>query len=142
MTGYEKNTPFNDFYYVAVNGKSAQNLSYSMPYDNYEANMCFDNGNYYNNKNLVEKVARAEHLNRMIKQWRAFHDENKTKGIYTISYNYNKSALTIENYSDQKPIMNFGLIFFSTFSTAIECIQNFKDELEWYFTEYNKPSFE
>ena len=104
-------------------------------------NLYYINGNYYNDKTIVENNARADRLLRQLRQWQALNDksilvedwEDNGKSMWCIMYNYGAEKLYAEYYY----IMRLpNTIYFATKEKAEEAIEVFKDELLWYFTEY------
>lgn len=109
-------------------------------------NLYYINGNYYNDKSIVENNARADRLLRRLRQWQALNDEPVNKRdlmqlIFTIGYDYKKddagNDAGLYAYSYHRPV-SFGEIHFSTRDKVKEAINVFKDELTWYFTEYQQ----
>lgn len=102
-------------------------------------NLYYINGNYYNDKTIVENNARADRLLRQLRQWQAQNDEviskedwnNESKKKWFIIYS------SEEMYAEYYYIMRLpNTIYFATKEKAEEAIEVFKDELLWYFTEY------
>ena len=109
-------------------------------------NLYYINGNYYNDKTIAENNARADRLLRKLRQWQALNDEPVNKRdlmqlIFTIGYDYKKddagNDAGLYAYSYHRPV-SFGEIHFSTRDKVKEAINVFKDELTWYFTEYQQ----
>lgn len=106
----------------------------------------YDVGNYYSDKVIAENNARADRLLRQLRQWQALNDEPVNKRdliqlIFTIGYDYKKddagNDAGLYAYSYHRPV-SFGEIHFSTRDKVKEAINVFKDELTWYFTEYQR----
>lgn len=104
-------------------------------------NLYYINGNYYNDKSIVENNARADRLLRQLRQWQAQNDEpisvedwnNESKKKWFIIYSYSSEEMYAEYYY----IMRLpNTIYFATKEKAEEAIEVFRDELLWYFTEY------
>lgn len=104
-------------------------------------NLYYNNGNYYNDKTVVENNARADRLLRQLRRWQAQNDEvisvedwnNESKKKWFIIYSYSSEEMYAEYYY----IMRLpNTIYFATKEKAEEAIEVFKDELIWYFTEY------
>lgn len=94
-------------------------------------------GNYFSDEQLANDQARAISLWLRIKRWAAEHcepvDWNKPQSLkYYIFYNYSETELRIGSYSTIE--YAFG-VYFDTQKHAKQCIEEFKDELMWYFTE-------
>lgn len=101
----------------------------------------YNNGNYYNDKTIAENNARADRLLRRLRQWQAQNDRAVTKKDwgnslarkFRIKYNHfdDKLMMVGEEY-----FQDVNVIYFSSMEKADEAIEQFKDELLWYFTEY------
>jgi len=103
----------------------------------------YDSGNYYSDKTIAENNARADRLLRQLKQWQAQNDKAisisdwKNEGIikYFIAYNYRSSLFEIGRCSRRREP---NIIYFTTKDKVSKAVKNFRDELEWYFTEYQQ----
>ena len=99
----------------------------------------FDNGNYYSDEAVAENNARADTLMRKLRRFAVEHREkeldwnNQRQTKYSICYYDETESLEIMK---DRNIRNFGGIYFDTKETAQAAIEEFKDELIWYFTEY------
>ena len=102
-------------------------------------NLYYINGNYYNDKSIVENNARADRLLRRLRQWQAQNDKaiskedwnNESKKKWFIIYSSG------EMYAEYYYIMRLpNTIYFATKEKAEEAIEVFIDGLLWYFTEY------
>lgn len=128
--GYFVDDTINDGHEVLGGGALVNNLYYI-------------NGNYYNDKSIVENNARADRLLRQLKQWQAQNDKAisisdwKNEGIikYFIAYNYRSSLFEIGRCSRRREP---NIIYFTTKDKVSKAVKNFRDELEWYFTEYQQ----
>lgn len=104
-------------------------------------NLYYINGNYYNDKTIVENNARADRLLRQLRQWQALNDksisvedwEDNDKDKWCIMYGYGAEELYV-NWFHSARLHN--IIYFTTREKAEEAIEQFADELIWYFTEY------
>lgn len=104
-------------------------------------NLYYINGNYYNDKTIVENNARADRLLRQLRQWQALNDksisvedwEDNDKDKWCIMYGYGAEELYV-NWFHSARLHN--VIYFTTREKAEEAIEQFADELIWYFTEY------
>lgn len=100
-------------------------------------------GNYYNDKVIAENNARADKLQRCLRQWQAAHDraisakdwKNDKINKYCIAYNYSFNEFKIEIH---QKVRQPNTIYFSTFQKTEEAINTFKNELLWYFKEYQQ----
>lgn len=106
-------------------------------------NLYYINGNYYNDKSIVENNARADRLLRRLRQWQAANDKvisisdwkNDEINKYFITYNYRSSLFEIGRSSQRREP---NIIYFTTKGKVTEAIKNFRNELEWYFSEYQQ----
>ena len=106
-------------------------------------NLYYNNGNYYNDKTIVENNARADRLLRQLRQWQALNDKSisekdwndESKKKWFVAYSYGAEKL----YADYYYIMRLpNTIHFATKEKAEEAIEVFRDELIWYFVEYQQ----
>lgn len=104
-------------------------------------NLYYINGNYYNDKSIVENNAHADRLLRQLRRWQAQNDKvisvsdwkNNQIDKYCIAYSYGDEKLYANNfYYTRLP----NVIYFTTQEKAEDAIEQFADELLWYFTEY------
>lgn len=133
-TGYERVEVEETYYLVEVDDEIT-NMKHNGQLDR----DCYDVGNYYSNKTIAENNARADRLQRCLRQWQAQNDEpisvedwnNESKKKWFIIYS------SEEMYAEYYYIMRLpNTIYFATKEKAEEAIEVFKDELLWYFTEY------
>ena len=103
----------------------------------------YNNGNYYNDKTIAENNARADRLLRQLRQWQALNDKSisekdwndESKKKWFVAYSYGAEKL----YADYYYIMRLpNTIHFATKEKAEEAIEVFRDELIWYFVEYQQ----
>ena len=102
--------------------------------DDYEA------ANYYSSRNVAKNNIRADTLMRKLRQWQALNDEpvdwsDENSSKWGIEYDYINKEFDIDYYGEIRLI---GQIYFSSVEKAREAIEVFKDELTWYFTEYQQ----
>lgn len=105
-------------------------------------NLYYINGNYYNDKSIVENNARADRLLRRLRQWQASHD----KAITLTDWKANTNKYKIKyNYVDNCPFVCIernlrdpNIVYFSSNKKAEDAIEQFTDELIWYFVEYQQ----
>ena len=99
----------------------------------------YDVVNYYSSETVAENNARADKLMRQIRRFAVEHREhgvnlnNADAEKYYIYYDYvsNKFGVAFTFYARV-----FGVIYFDSEETAQAAIDEFRDELIWYFTEY------
>ena len=139
-TGYERREECNNKKYYFVN-----TIDLVIEDENtvlFDQNR-YDVGNYYSDKTIAENNARADRLLRQLKQWQAQNDKAisisdwKNEGIikYFIAYNYRSSLFEIGRCSRRREP---NIIYFTTKDKVSKAVKNFRDELEWYFTEYQQ----
>ena len=139
-TGYERREECNNKKYYFVN-----TIDLVIEDENtvlFDQNR-YDVGNYYSDKTIAENNARADRLLRQLKQWQAQNDKAisisdwKNEGIikYFIAYNNRSSLFEIGRCSRRREP---NIIYFTTKDKVSKAVKNFRDELEWYFTEYQQ----
>lgn len=134
-TGYEHVTEDNVFYSVSDRGDiEIGDDSFGFIAEDY-----YDVANYYSSETVAENNARADKL---MRQLRRFSVEHRGCGVnfndtytkkYCIDYDYDDGELRISFVFRSK---KFGAIYFDLEETANAAIDEFHDELIWYFTEY------
>lgn len=99
----------------------------------------YDIANYYSDKTVAQNNGRADTLMRKLRRFAVKHREKELDWTiphthkHSIYYDHQDKALyTYDNQVHQK----LGSIYFDTQETAKSAIEEFKDELIWYFTEY------
>ena len=134
-TGYERVPEGDYFYYESCRGNAESSIDeYCYIDDEYYASAY-----YYSSDVVAENNARADKL---MRQLRRFAVEHRERGVnfndantekYYIYYDYisNKLEATFTFFARV-----FGVIFFDSKETAQAAIDEFHDELIWYFTEY------
>ena len=96
----------------------------------------FDNANYFTNKKLAESIYRMQALQRQMFRWQAENDVlidlHSDRQKWIISDNYEFGIKEVDYYKT-----GFGFMpVFSSKEKAKECLEEFKDELTWLFTEF------
>ena len=134
-TGYERVAENNDFYYESGGGDVESGFDdYS-----YIDGKFYKSANYYSSNVVAENNARADKL---MRQLRRFSVEHRERGVnlndintkqYYIYYDYGNNILAAAFTLCAK---TFGTIRFDSEETANAAIDEFRDELIWYFTEY------
>ena len=133
-TGYERDALHNIYYLANMIGE-IDSLYDDSPHDD----LIYQAGNYYSDKRIAENNARADTLLRKLRRFAVEHrkkklDWNNGNQIkYSICFNHitNRLEHSIVNYR-----RSFGTIYFDSEETTFAAIEEFKDELIWYFTEY------
>ena len=134
-TGYERVPQSDIYFYVTPNGCVDTTTEDCYDIDN----ECYESANYYSDKTVAENNARADKLMRQI---RRFSVEHRERGVdfndmntkqYCIYYDYGNNTLGTAFTLCARV---FGVIYFDSEETAQAAINEFHDELIWYFTEY------
>ena len=134
-TGYERVAESDIYFYVSYNDEVNATVE-----DCYDINNeCYESANYYSDKTVAENNARADKL---MRQLRRFSVEHRECGVnfndmntkqYCIYYDYGNKTLGTAFTLCAK---TFGVICFDSDETTLAAINEFRDELIWYFTEY------
>lgn len=103
----------------------------------------FEVASYFNDENLAENIARAEQLKYKLRRYAAsnggipspkYWQSLESKKNY-ISYDCVNNKLSIY---DRQILKEFGQIYFKNKEACEKAIEIFKDELIWYFTEFQE----
>lgn len=134
-TGYER-MPKSDIYYYA-NPKGDVDTTIEDCYD--VDNECYESANYYSDKTVAKNNARADKL---MRQLRRFSVEHRANELNWYNINNRKYYITYD-FEDNKISANYktflkglGVTYFDSMETAQAAIDEFHDELIWYFAEY------
>ena len=132
-TGWERVEPGQYYCYVSGGGLVAAEEDERDESDD----LYYDNVNYFADRDLANDQARAISLWLRIKRWAAEHCEpvdwnNLKSEKWYIFYSHPKTELLVGLYSTTE--YAFG-VRFDTKEHARECIEEFRDDLTWYFTE-------
>ena len=126
QTGWERAN--QEYFFILDNNKEQSYEGHSRCNDDY------NNANYFNNKELIKNIIRAQTLQR--KLWRRSAELCK-KGNWSswccIYYDYEEHKFS--TYSGDY-IRDFGQVYFDTEEHAKQVLEEFRDELTWYFTEF------
>ena len=134
-TGYERVPESDVYFYTYPSGCVETTCETCYDIDD----ECYESANYYSDKTVAENNTRADKL---MRQLRRFSVEHRERGIsfddiniekYYICYDYASDELEVSSVVFSK---NFGAIYFDSKETARAAIDEFHDELIWYFTEY------
>ena len=134
-TGYERVSE-SDIYFYA-NSRGCVETACEDYYD--VDNEYYESANYYSDKTVAENNARADKLMRQLRRFAVQHREpginfnNATTEKYYIICDYENDELRA-TYTFYAGV--FGVIYFDSEETAKAAIDEFHDELIWYFTEY------
>ena len=100
-------------------------------------------GNHFNDEKLCENIARAERLRYQLRRYAALNggipspsdwEDTKSKKYY-ILYDYEDNELDV---CDRQSLKDFGQIYFKNEEACKKAMVIFKDELIWYFTEFQE----
>ena len=132
-TGYER-VDLGEEYFTEEDGKV-----YNFEEDfRGNSDQSYEAANYYSDETIAENNARADMLLRKLRRFAVEHREEELDwgtydSKYCIYYWYTENKIkvtTVETCRD------FAQIYFDSKETANAAIEEFKDELIWYFTEY------
>ncbi len=134
-TGYERVAKPSVYFYVSYNDKVDTTIEDCYDVDD----ECYESANYYSDKTVAKNNARADKLMRQLRRFSVEHREcevnfnstNTEKHYIYYNYDYNELRTTYMFYAK-----HFGAIYFDSEETAQAAIDEFHDELMWYFTEY------
>ena len=105
----------------------------------------FEAANYFNNENLAENIARAESLRYQLRRYAALNggipsqaDWEKYFDKYYIYYDYGDNKIVVWDVSISR---DFGQIYFKNKEACKKAIEIFKEELIWYFTEFEEQLY-
>lgn len=134
-TGYERVSEDGAFYYTTSKGY----IEYGRDTYDYIDDEYYDSANYYSSNVVAVNNARADKLMRQLRRFSVEHRKYKTN-FNSINANrfyiiYQCEINEIKPYHTSYAIY-FGAIYFDSEETAQAAINEFHDELIWYFTEY------
>jgi hypothetical protein len=134
-TGYERVGDSGEYYWDSNDG-----LTYSSYDENLSIeNLRYDTANYYSSEEVAKNNARADQLMRKLRRFAVENRKDKTdwnneeRSKYYISYNCSEKKIKV---NADFILRAFGDIYFDSEEVAKKAIEEFKDELIWYFTEY------
>ena len=134
-TGYERVLPDNEFYYTTSRGCIESGIdAYDYIDDEY-----YESANYYSSPIVADNNIRADNLMRQLRRFSVEHRKYKTN-FNSINANrfyiiYQCEINEIKPYHTSYAIY-FGAIYFDSEEATQAAIDEFHDELIWYFTEY------
>ena len=134
-TGYERVAESDIYFYANTKGdvETACEDCYDIDDEYYES------ANYYSDKTVAENNARADKLIRQLRRFAVQHREpginfnnaNTAKFYIICDYENDELRATYTSYAKV-----FGAIYFDSREVVNAAIDEFHDELIWYFTEY------
>ena len=134
-TGYERVPESDVYFYANSRGYVETTCEDCCDIDN----EYYKSANYYSDKTVAENNARADKLMRQLRRFAVEHRENGVNlndintEKYYICYDYEGNELEA-TFTFVARV--FGVIYFDSEETAKAAIDEFHDELIWYFTEY------
>ena len=134
-TGYERVAESDIYFYTYPSGCVETTCEACYDIDD----ECYESANYYSDKTVAENNTRADKLMRQLRRFAVEHRENGVNfndtnaEKYYMNYNYENDELGVGFVFLSR---NFGAIYFDSKETANAAIDEFHDELIWYFTEY------
>ena len=134
-TGYER-AEFGKNYW-RVNDDGFPSISITEGKGHHDT-VLYDTANYYSDKIVAENNARADRLMRQLRRFAVERREEKIDWKETSQHKFyiyytNKYGISI---GDVVALYDFGAIYFDTKEAAHLAIDAFRDELLWYFKEY------
>jgi hypothetical protein len=134
QTGWERGK-FRESYYAQDSRTTQHDIEVGNQYD-YKR---YSIANYFSNKELAENIFRMQKLQRQMFRWQAENDLvtdkcNANTKKYYIYYDFDIKELIVDYYCHITECA-FSPNF-SSCEKARECIEVFKDELIWLFTEF------
>lgn len=133
-TGYERVNKGEGYYKMESTGLPS---NIREDYDNIDK-MIYNTANYYSSSLVAENNARADELMRKLRRFSVEHNDEldwEDGCQYKFYIEYDHSFQKIEINKNQF-MRKFGQIYFSSEEIAKQAIEEYRDELLWYFTEY------
>lgn len=134
-TGYERVPEGDGYFYASARG----GIEVASDDYCYIDNEYYESANYYSSETVAKNNARADKL---MRQLRRFTVEHRGRGVNLNDINTKKNYICYD-YEDNELRISlmfstrvFGAIYFDSEETAQAAIDEFHDELIWYFTEY------
>ena len=134
-TGYERVSKSGDYFHESGKGDVESEIEDCYNIDN----EYYESANYYSDKAVAENNARADKLMRQLRRFAAEHRANELNWYninnrkYYITYDFEDNKISA-NYKTF--LKGLGVMYFDSMETAQAAINEFHDELIWYFTEY------
>ena len=134
-TGYERVSKSDIYFYTYPSGCVETTCEACYDIDD----ECYESANYYSDKTVAENNTRADKL---MRQLRRFAVEHREDGVNLSDINTAKFYIYYDyiNYKlESASAFNaeiFGTIHFDSKEAIQAAIDEFRDELIWYFTEY------
>lgn len=146
-TGYERAKYYNAYYSSDNSGFINNNIIVNEDVDvkDWVANSRYESADYYNDETLAKNITRADALMRKLRRFAVENGGSFSKEewewkddyieMYKITYNYlNKTFNVMHSYAGNKHAFS---VYFRSEEIAKKAIDTFKEDLLWYFTEYD-----
>ena len=134
--GWEKPEVDSTYYYEDAAGK-IKSASVSESESSIQQVLAlYSIGNCYSSESLARDIARSNMLIRKLHRFAIEHRINpisEKKGGYTIMYNYVNKCIEV---GLSGTYLSLGEVLFESEDNAREAIEENRDELIWYFTEF------
>lgn len=127
-TGYERVELDNTYYYDDCNGSVCNEIEEQHNCDN----ISYDGANYYSDKTVAENNARADTLMRQLRRFAVEHRENNNPTDRYSIYYLKDQGLQLR----RDRVSYLCGPWFDSQDTGVKAIEEFNDELIWYFTKY------
>lgn len=139
-TGYERVKKDETYYVIDTEYNSMSKIT---EFNDQEDEQCYNAGNYFNDKIIVLNNVTAYQLLRCLRQWQAQNDKpismsdwkNDNISKYYVDYDCFHELFFVTYAVRRRSLNN---IYFTSDEKAKEAIEVFRDELLWYFTEYQQ----
>lgn len=133
-TGYEKVEEDEQYWYVdSVVNVSPDSVGWNLNWENSR----YKNANYFSNEEVANNMARAQKL------WNQIHrravelcepiQTTQTIQYYVISYDVTLNKVVVGGWTTFR---GFGAVYFDTEAHCKQVIDEFCEELMWYFTKF------
>lgn len=134
-TGYERN-PNDHYYYSMTKGDVDKDNDFNIDVDSAR----YEVGNYYTCQEVADNNVRADNLMRQLRRFAAEHGgcgrPKASNSTYTNSHDW--TICCINGWIKARRVFPpVGAALFKDEDTANAAIEAFRDELTWYFTEYD-----
>ena len=135
-TGYERVGKGESYYTINI-------FKEVVSFTDDEFSEIYTETSYFNDEKLTKNIARAEKLKYQLSRFAALNggipspsdwEDTKSKKYY-ILYDYEDNGLDV---CDRQSLKDFGQIYFKNEEACEKAIEIFKDELIWYFTEFQE----
>lgn len=135
-TGYER-VEDGEYFYCEYSNSDNEIMRSMDNRGGFEDNL-YNAADYYSDETVAKNNARADKLMRQLRRFAVEHREKELDWIgdehkHFIEFDYESNEIYTDWWSS---LRQFGGIFFDSEATAELAIETFRDELLWYFTEY------